>query len=141
VRAPCRVEAPFRRFEAFVLQSFVETMLPDGAEHVFGSGNAGAIWKSFLAEQIGQEIADAGGIGIAEQVAAAYSAPAADEFSLLGGRLLETRLPPPPASSGLMAAPTKVAGYVAALELDFVDALRDADAPGDAIVAKEELAA
>jgi hypothetical protein len=129
--AKCEVAEPIRRFEAFVLQSFIETMLPDNAVHVFGAGNAGAIWKSFLAEEIGKEIASAGGIGIAEEIAASLQAPAPANLDLLGGRLTESRMPRASASAGLMAAPTKVAGYVAALELDFADALRgvDAEAP------------
>jgi peptidoglycan hydrolase FlgJ len=60
---------PYRQFEAFVLQSFVETMLPKDAESVFGSGTAGEVWKGMLAEKIGAELAASGGIGIAEQLA------------------------------------------------------------------------
>jgi hypothetical protein len=131
-RSPCRAEEPFRKFEAFVLQSFVEAMLPDDAEHVFGSGNAGAIWKSFLAEEIGKEIADAGGVGIADQIARSYAGSPEGAVSLLGGGLAESRLPHPSASSGMMTAPTKVAGYLAALELDFADAVSGDAEPADA---------
>ncbi|HSP25420.1 MAG TPA: rod-binding protein, partial [Saliniramus sp.] len=60
---------PYQQFEAFVLRSFVETMLPKDAESVFGSGTAGDVWKGMLAEKIGDEIARSGGIGIAEQLA------------------------------------------------------------------------
>lgn len=60
---------PYRQFEAFVLQSFVETMLPKEAESVFGSGTAGEVWKGMLAEKIGAELAASGGVGIAEQLA------------------------------------------------------------------------
>lgn len=59
----------FRQLEAFVLQSFIETMLPENAEAVFGKGTAGAIWKSMLAEKLAKEIADSGAVGIAEQLA------------------------------------------------------------------------
>ncbi|ADZ72282.1 rod-binding protein [Polymorphum gilvum] len=61
-----RAASPVQKFEALVLQQFVESMLPDDAESVFGSGTAGGIWKSMLAEQIGTQIAARGGIGIAE---------------------------------------------------------------------------
>lgn len=64
-------DSVYRKFEAFVLQSFVQSMLPKKAEVVFGKGTAGEIWKSMLAEQIGKQIADAGGVGIAKQLAAA----------------------------------------------------------------------
>ncbi|MFF8800943.1 MULTISPECIES: rod-binding protein [unclassified Methylobacterium] len=58
---------PYRKFEGQVIQQFVEAMLPK-AETVFGNGNAGGIWKSMLSEQIGQQIAKTGGIGIARML-------------------------------------------------------------------------
>lgn len=61
---------PYRKFEAFVLQNFIETMLPDNAEAVFGTGTAGRIWKSMLAEKMGEQVAAAGGIGIADMLRA-----------------------------------------------------------------------
>ena len=62
---------PYRKFEGQVIQQFVEAMLPK-AETVFGKGNAGGIWKSMLSEQIGQQIAKTGGIGIARMLNAAH---------------------------------------------------------------------
>lgn len=56
---------PAQQFEAFVLQSFVESMLPKEDSAYFGEGTAGTIWKSMLAERIGAEMAAAGGVGIA----------------------------------------------------------------------------
>ncbi|WP_445502363.1 rod-binding protein [Microvirga sp. G4-2] len=43
-------------------------MLPKNAENTYGKGNAGSIWKSMMAEQIGTQVARAGGIGIAEHI-------------------------------------------------------------------------
>lgn len=63
---------PPQEFEAFVLQTFIESMLPQNATAVFGKGNAGSIWKSMMAEQIGAQIAKAGGIGIARMLEAAH---------------------------------------------------------------------
>jgi hypothetical protein len=60
---------PFVEFEAFVLQSFVEAILPKDAETVFGGGLAGGYWKSMLAETLGKELAEHGGIGIAKMIA------------------------------------------------------------------------
>lgn len=68
------VSDPYRKFEGLVLQQFVEAMMPDKSETVFGKGNAGHIWKSMLAEQIGQQIAKAGGIGIAKMMNKAHPA-------------------------------------------------------------------
>jgi len=57
-----------QEFEAYILQTFVESMLPKDAESTYGKGSAGSIWKSMMAEQIGAQIARVGGIGIAEQI-------------------------------------------------------------------------
>jgi hypothetical protein len=67
----------YRKFEAFVLQVFVETMLPEQAQDIFGKGTAGGIWRSMLAEQLGNQLAQGKGIGIAKQLASAH--PASDE--------------------------------------------------------------
>lgn len=58
-------QSPAQKFEAMVLTQFVETMLPDDASSVFGEGNTGEIWKSMMAEQIANQLAASGGIGIA----------------------------------------------------------------------------
>ena len=58
----------YKQFEASVLQNFVKNMLPSESEEVYGKGNAGEIWKSMLAEQIGDTMAKGDGIGIAEQM-------------------------------------------------------------------------
>ena len=58
-----------RQFEAFVLQTFLQSMFPKDAEHVFGGGIAGSYWSSMLAEQIAGQVARIGGIGIADQIA------------------------------------------------------------------------
>lgn len=59
---------PAQKFESFVMQSFVEPMLPKADSSYFGEGTAGSIWRSMLAEHIGAEMAAAGGIGIAKMV-------------------------------------------------------------------------
>lgn len=58
----------YRDFEAVVLQNFVKTMMPEDTESVYGKGNAGEIWKSMMAEQIGEVISESGGVGIADQM-------------------------------------------------------------------------
>ncbi len=62
---------PYRKFEGQVLAQFIETMLPDKSEAVYGKGNTGNLWKSMLADQIGQQIAKSGGIGIARMLESA----------------------------------------------------------------------
>ena len=58
----------FVRFEAMVLQSFLQTMLPKDTEAVYGEGMAGEMWQSLLAEQLGATMAKRGGIGIADRI-------------------------------------------------------------------------
>lgn len=59
------------QFEALLLQNMIEAMMPENAEAVFGSGTAGNVWKSMLAEKVAAEIARAGPLGIAKEIAAA----------------------------------------------------------------------
>ncbi|MGL4197764.1 MAG: rod-binding protein, partial [Allorhizobium sp.] len=51
----------YRDFEAVYLTNFVQSMLPDESEEVYGKGNAGEMWKSMMAEQLGSTMAEAGG--------------------------------------------------------------------------------
>ena len=60
---------PYKDFEAFFLQTFVQSMLPKEAESLFGSGPAGKIWKSMLAEHLANELAKSTAFGIAETIA------------------------------------------------------------------------
>lgn len=59
---------PLQKFESFVLRSFIENMLPSQNTAFFGTGTAGNIWRSMLAERIGDEMASAGGVGIARML-------------------------------------------------------------------------
>jgi len=73
IKAPAPGEV-YRKFEAFVLQVFVETMLPEKANDLFGKGTAGNVWRSMLAEQLGNQLAQGKGIGIARQLASSAAA-------------------------------------------------------------------
>lgn len=53
-----------RKFEAFVIQSFLEIVLPKEDEGAYGQGAAGGVWRSMMAEQLGTQIAKAGGVGL-----------------------------------------------------------------------------
>lgn len=56
------------QFEAYVLQTFIESMMPKDAENTFGKGTAGSVWKSMMAEQISAQITKSGGVGIAKHL-------------------------------------------------------------------------
>ncbi|WP_315925425.1 rod-binding protein [Mesorhizobium sp. SP-1A] len=60
----------FKRFEAMVLQTFIQNMLPKDTEQVYGQGLAGDMWKSQLAERLADVMAERGGIGIARSMLA-----------------------------------------------------------------------
>ena len=50
--------------------------MPDDATAYFGSGTAGSVWKSMLAQQIAEQMAKHGGIGIANELAASMKTKA-----------------------------------------------------------------
>jgi Rod binding domain-containing protein len=51
------------------LSTMIEAAMPDESSVIFGKGTAGSVWKSMLAQQLGEQMAKAGGIGIAAQLA------------------------------------------------------------------------
>ncbi|MBB4095085.1 flagellar biosynthesis protein FlgJ [Ochrobactrum pecoris] len=56
----------YRKFEAFMLQSFVQSMFTSDTTATFGKGIAGEYWKSMMAEAMANKMADGGGVGIAK---------------------------------------------------------------------------
>jgi flagellar protein FlgJ len=67
-KAPSATDAA-EKFEAFVIQSCLETILPDTQNGLFGHGAAGNAWRSLLAEEIAAQIAKAGGVGLKKMLA------------------------------------------------------------------------
>lgn len=63
-----------QQFEAQVISTFIEQMMPEASANNFGSGTAGGVWRSMLSEQIANQIAKAGGLGLREKVEAAIAA-------------------------------------------------------------------
>jgi len=53
-----------QKFEAFIIQSCLETILPKSEDGFFGRGAAGDVWRSMVAEQIGDQIAKSGALGL-----------------------------------------------------------------------------
>lgn len=79
-----RDKASFVKFEAMVLRNFVEAMLPKSAETVYGKGLAGDMWKSMLAEQVANVVAERGGVGIANRVLGDYYMAGENKVSVGG---------------------------------------------------------
>ena len=65
----------YKKFEAVLLQNFVESMLPKDDES-FGDAASAGIYRSMMAEQLANQIANAGGIGIAKAIEKAHPAGA-----------------------------------------------------------------
>lgn len=61
----------YRKFEAQVLQTFIESMLPKDDE-VFGDKESSGVYRSLMAEQLANQMAGAGGIGLAKAIEAAH---------------------------------------------------------------------
>jgi peptidoglycan hydrolase FlgJ len=70
--ADAKAPDSYKRFEAMVLQTFIQNMMPKEAENVYGKGMAGDMWKSMLAGKIADVMAERGGIGIADKVLGAH---------------------------------------------------------------------
>jgi Rod binding domain-containing protein len=64
-----------QKFESFVMQSFIQEMMPETPESVFGSGISGDFWKSMMAEKIAEQVAERGNIGIADMIRNGHVAP------------------------------------------------------------------
>lgn len=81
---PALASHPFRtekkadaaqKFEAMVLQTFIQDMMPKESEGMFDSGIAGEFWRSLLSEKIAEQTAERGGFGIADFVRAGETVP------------------------------------------------------------------
>jgi flagellar protein FlgJ len=123
-----RPMTPDQEFEAFILRTFVETMLPDDATASYGSGTAGDIWKGMKAEQIGNALARSGGIGIADKLARLHPSEA-----------------PQPSGAGFGVTPTQAAATIQASSGEAegagtIERLMGAQTPTGARPALEDLA-
>ena len=61
----------YQKFEAVLLQNFVEAMLPKDTE-LFGDKNSADIYRSMMAEQFANQLAKSGSLGIAKQIMGAH---------------------------------------------------------------------
>lgn len=62
--APSAARATATKFEAFVLQGWLEILLPRETGGSFGTGPSADVWRSMMAEQLAAEVARAGGLGL-----------------------------------------------------------------------------
>jgi peptidoglycan hydrolase FlgJ len=62
-------------FEASMLKTFVDAILPKDEADIYGQGSAGDIWKSMFADQIARQIAKSGAFGISKKLFATHPLP------------------------------------------------------------------
>jgi peptidoglycan hydrolase FlgJ len=74
------------QFEAFVLQEFVSAILPKEAENVYGKGLSGEMWQSMFAEKIAAQMAEHGGVGIADRLLKDFHVEGEEKRALQGVR-------------------------------------------------------
>jgi Rod binding domain-containing protein len=79
-----------RQFEAQVISTFIEQMMPEATTNTFGSGLSGGVWRSMLSEQIAGEIAKTGGLGIRSKVMAALAARSGNTAGAEPGTVVAT---------------------------------------------------
>jgi flagellar protein FlgJ len=65
-------------FEASMLKTFVDAILPKDEADIYGQGTAGDIWKSMFADQIARQIAKSGAFGISKRLFATHPLPGQD---------------------------------------------------------------
>jgi len=70
-------------FEASMLKTFVDAILPKDQTDVYGQGEAGDIWKSMLADQIAKQIAKSGAFGISKRLFATHPLPGHDHSATM----------------------------------------------------------
>lgn len=56
--------SPFRKFEAYILQTWLEILLPRDGGIVYGHDQASGIWRSLMAEQLGNQLAKTNALGL-----------------------------------------------------------------------------
>jgi peptidoglycan hydrolase FlgJ len=62
-------------FEASMLKTFVDAILPKDEPDIYGQGTSGDIWKSMFADQIARQIAKSGVLGISKRLFATHPLP------------------------------------------------------------------
>ena len=81
----------YRKFESLVLGGFIQTMLPDETQSVYGGGLSGDMWKSILAQHLGDAVSERGGIGIANRLLADQYREGREVVPLVGANDSEAR--------------------------------------------------
>ena len=92
------------QFEAMMLSPLVSEMLPKDASNVFGSGTAGDMWRSMLAEQVSLQIAKSGKLGLARRLFATHELARGDGSARFG-QAAKAASDPAEMSANILSAP------------------------------------
>ncbi len=66
-----RAASPYQKFEAVMLQNFVQNILPKD-QNLFGDAASADIVRTMMAEQLANQLAKSGRVGIARMIEAAH---------------------------------------------------------------------
>jgi peptidoglycan hydrolase FlgJ len=77
-----------QQFEAMILRSFVEEMMPKATPSLYGEGTAGEIWRSMQSDYMSQEIAKSGGVGIAKMLSSKENPKVVDSSGAAMNRIV-----------------------------------------------------
>lgn len=58
----------FKNFEAFLLQTWLEVLLPKIDGGAYGNDHAGGVWRTLMAEQLGDQLAKSDSLGISKLI-------------------------------------------------------------------------
>lgn len=81
------------RFESMIMQVMLQSMLPSDMEQVYGSGLAGDMWKSMLAEKIAESMARHGQLGLANSLLKDVVMQGEQQVALAGVTEMKSVLP------------------------------------------------
>ncbi len=62
-----------QQFEGAFIKNFIETMQPTKTSSLYGTGTAGSVWQSFMADAVSKKISEAGGVGIAKSIESRFT--------------------------------------------------------------------
>lgn len=83
-----------KSFESFALQTFIGSMLPKENNKMFGTGNAGKMWQSLLAEKLAEQITASGRLKLLpQQRSGVVAATAPNGLTAPAGQASATVLP------------------------------------------------
>ena len=89
--APGGIDKAAVEFEALIMGTFVSQMMPKSGGGMFDHGAGGDMWRSFLSEQIGRQIAKSGRVSIGKHLFATHPLPSSSQSQLQSSPATDAR--------------------------------------------------